>query len=240
MSFGRAPQLFIDEALRFYDTYLKGARSSLRDPRIEVQDATGRYRAERQYPPADGATYTSTLRGGSYVDDGNNNGTGAGAGTGIWTFSQPLPHPVWFAGEPVLDASVNASVPHANLVADVYDVTKDGHATLVSRGAMLVRDIGAQRLRLRMYPQDWRFEAGHRIGVLLSSSNSEWWVHVPTNTTVDVTKASIALPFLSHSRTRFLAGSAGPKLDSWLATGYLSVGKAAIASGSRTFKLPPR
>jgi hypothetical protein len=52
-----------------------------------------------------------------------------------------------------------------------------------------------------MYDQDWVFQPGHRIGVLLSGANSEWWVHVPTNTDVTVDSARIGLPFLANDRT---------------------------------------
>jgi predicted acyl esterase len=251
MALGRDKSIFIDEALRFLDYYVKGDTSVpiQNDPTIEVQDGSGSFRAESQYPPADTSTYTSSLNLGTYTDDGNNQGTGGcsidvsgvpGCDRGFWSFSQPLPHDVWMSGEPVLQVRVNTLVPRANLVADVYDVAPGGQATLVSRGAELVRGAGTQNLWLKMYPEDWRLVAGHRLGVLISGSNAEWWINVPTGTGVTVDSASIALPFLTYDRTHFLPGTTTPRLDDWLANGNVEVSDATITAGQREFNLPPK
>ncbi len=147
---------------------------------------------------------------GSYADDNGNAGTGSGAGQGIWSISAPLPYDVHFAGEPHVTADVTAPLPDANLVADVYDIDAAGKATLVSRGAQLVRASGLQAFDL--YGEDWLLKAGHRIGVLLTSSNSEWWTHVPTQQTVTVTVPASGLPFLSRRRVSDLTGTISAKL----------------------------
>ena len=82
------------------------------------------------------------------------------------------------------------------------------------------------------------FRPGHRIGVLISGANAEWFVHVPTNTTVTVNAATIGLPFLRYDRTSFLAGSPTPRLREWLKSDYAPVTKATVAKAARTFVLP--
>jgi hypothetical protein len=230
--------VFVSEVMRFLDHYLKGAKVRS-DPSVAVQDNLGRYRAERKWPPADSKTWRNGLNAGTYPDDGNNDGTGAGGGHGLWTFSQALPHDIWMSGEPVLRAEVETLVPRANLVANIYDVGRDGEATMVSRGAYLVRDQGRQRVELELYGQDWLVRKGHRIGVLLSGSNAEWWVHLSTQTTVTVRSASVGLPLLADRRSKFLDGRKTPKLENYLDAAVFDVDSSTINAQDRTFRLPP-
>jgi uncharacterized protein len=214
---GRAQEVFIAEVMRFFDTHLKGVAAedeeAALEPTVAVQDALGRYRAEDAWPPGDTVTHTTELNTGAYTDTGSGSGTQPAAGRGIWTVSEPLDHDVWLTGEPTLTATVTTQVPRANLVANVYDIDPDGNATLVNRGTLLLRDRGEQQVELPLYGQDWPLAAGHRIGVNVSSANSDWWVHVPTNSTVTVAEAAIALPFLTYERTEFLDGGSTPRLE---------------------------
>jgi pimeloyl-ACP methyl ester carboxylesterase len=228
--------VFAKELVRFLDRHLKGiaARS---DPNVAVQDNLGRYRAETRWPPPDATRLWSALRPGSYMDDGMNVGTGAQGGRGIWTFSQAVPHDVWLAGEPILDVRVDAPLPGANLVADLYDV-HGGDAVLISRGTELLRGSGAQRVSFRLYGQDWMVREGHRLALLVSGANAEWWEHVPTGMTVDVSSARIGLPFLTRARTTFLDGTKTPRLDEHLRDAYVSVTPPTIRSNGAGFRLP--
>jgi predicted acyl esterase len=225
---------WFDEVMRFLDHHVKGVplvdAPVDKDPKIAVQGSDGAWRAETQWPPADAQAAIANLKPGTFMDDGANNGTGADAGKGIWTFSAPLPHAAHLAGTPRVVAEVAAGVPRANLVADVYDVTGDGQATLVSRAAMLVRQSG--RVELELYGADWKFAAGHRIGVLLSSSNAEWWTHLPTNTMVTVSSARIVLPFLRFTRPSDLPGTKAAKLENYLAGAPFAVSADTIAAGT--------
>jgi predicted acyl esterase len=235
--------VFVAELMRFLDRYVKGAplpkAPVQRDAPVAVQDNLGRYRAENRWPPVDDVRLWSPLSSGTYTDDGNNTATGSGAGNGVWTFSQALPHDVWMAGEPVLDVSVETQLPRTNLVGDVYDVGPDRHAILVSRGAQLLRASGRSHATFKLYGQDWLLRKGHRIGVLLSGSNTDWWSHVPTFTSVKVISASVALPFLTAQRRVFLDGKATPRLTDYLRTATLTVDQATIDHATRTFRLPP-
>lgn len=229
--------VFAAEMMRFFDQHVKGVDTSVeKDPPVAVQDIRGRYREEAQWPPTDMRMYESNLRGGTYRDDGENNGTGRGAGNGIWSISQPLPHDAWLAGEPVVRVTVNA-LPRSNLVANVYDIDPRGNALMVSRGALLLRGAGRQDATFELYGQDWPMKEGHRIGVVLSSSNSDWWMHIPTGSEVSVVEASISLPFLTYERTRFLEGTTPPDLKSFYRSGF-DVSKETISGSTTRFVIP--
>jgi uncharacterized protein len=212
---GRDQEMFIAEVMRFFDEHLKGITPVVDDPTVSVQDNLGRWRAEAAWPPADAVTTTTELRTGVYADNGSGNGRQPSAGQGIWTVSEPLPHDVWLVGEPVVNATVATQLQRANFVANVYDVAPDGVVTLVNRGARLLRDIGEQEVSLPLYGQDWYLPAGHRLAVNVSGANTEWWTHVPTRTSVDVSVASVDLSFLTFQRTEYLDGSASPRLESY-------------------------
>jgi uncharacterized protein len=234
-------EVFVEEAMRFFDTHVKGipaAETGLdQDPRWAVQDNTGAYRAEESWPPADTTLRWSELNVGTYADNNGNRGTGNGAGQGIWSVSQPLEHDARLVGEPLIEAVVNTSVPRTNFVANVYDIDPDGMATMINRGTWLVRGTGSQTLQFELYGQDWLLREGHRVGVVLSGANSEWWVHVPTRQNVTVESAKIGLSFLGQERTEFLDGGSTPRLESHLATSF-SVPAAAM-DDAREFDLPP-
>jgi predicted acyl esterase len=227
---------WFDEVISFYDQYLKGQAPTTSYPPIAVEGGDGKWRAETSWPPADSHIYETTLKPGTYTDDGNNNGTGSGAGTGIWTISDPLPYDVHFAGVPHVTVDAQTTVPNANLVVDVYDIDGAGKATLISRGAQLVRTAGLQSFDL--YGEDWPIPAGHRLGVLITGSNAEWWTHVPTQQTVTVAAARIGLPFLSVRRTSDQPGTPSLKLLAYKGSAPFGVAAATIASATAPFTLP--
>ncbi len=229
-------KVFVMEVMRFLDRHLKRARVAS-DPAVAVQDNLGRYRAETRWPPSDTKRLWSDLRAGAYMDDGTNSGTGDRGGHGVWTFSQGVPYDVWLAGEPMVDVRVSPPLPAANLVADLYDVHRS-KATLISRGAALLRDSGPQRATFNLYGQDWVVRKGHQLGVLVSGANAEWWEHVPTGMSIDVSSARIGLPFLTERRTAFLDGQRTPRLDTHMDEAFVTVSSATVASGAKTFRLP--
>ncbi len=235
---GRA--VFVEEMMRFLDHFVKfGRQTAIRhDPPVAVQDNLGRYRAEDSWPPTDSRMLWTDLNTGAYTDDGANRGTGAGGGQGIWSISQPLPHDAWLSGEPTLEVVAEAA-PRANLVGNVYDVAPDGRATLISRGASLLRGAGPQVASFELYGQDWFLRKGHRIGVLVSGANAEWWTHVPTGTPVTVTSATVGLPFLSFERRRFLDGGSTPRLEQYLDSSFVSVTDETVTQSEMGFAIPP-
>jgi predicted acyl esterase len=230
---------WFDETMRFYDRHLKG-KSPVADPPIAVESSDGRWRAESAWPPADAVAQTTKLRSGSYSDDATNNGTGdAGSpnGEGVWTFSPQFAYPVHLAGVPRLTVDVDAAAPNANLVGDVYDLDKDGNAQLISRGAYLLP--GSGKVSFDLYGDDWTMPAGHRLGVLVTGANAEWWLHAPTGQQVTVKSASIALPFLGCRRTASIEGGPSVKLEDYVKSPFTVDAATIKAATDAGFALPP-
>jgi uncharacterized protein len=230
---------WFDEVNRFLDEHLKGEKPKERDPAVVVQSNDGRYRADDQWPPADATPITGDLNAGQYVDDGGGNGSGSAATAGLWTFSPPLPHRARLSGTPRVTLDAAPQVPSSNLVVDLYDVDPAGKATIVSRGATLVRRSG-RIADLELLGQDWYFQEGHRIGIRITDANDEWYVHAPTRGKVVVTDASIALPFRRRANERTIQGETNPRLERWLATRTVQLPAALVADGERPgFPVPP-
>ena len=235
---GRDGQICIDEITRFLDEHLKGIAPSVQDPVVSVQDIYSRWRAEEAWPPADSREYSTSLRTGTYTDSGSGSGRTPSQTQGIWTISQPLPHDVWLSGEPSIAVGVD-SVPNANLAANVYDIDPEGRARMISRGVSLARGVGAKTVAFNMYGQDWPIAAGHRLGVLISSANTDEFQHIATRSTVTVRHATIDLPFLTYNRTEFLeVNGANPRLDNYLNASRTQLPAEFIAANEQPFTLP--
>lgn len=236
-------ETFAAEVMAFLDRHVKGDTSAQPQPGVSVQTSDGSWRREQSWPPADSTGFTSALRGGTYVDDGGNNGTcdrgsdGECSGTvgdGIWSISKPLDQTAQLAGTPQL--SVDAAPADANLVADVYDIGPDRMATLVSRGATLTPGSGSTQFEL--YGEDWRFGAGHRIGVLLTDANDEWWDHGSTDEEVSLSGGAIELPFLPAPRSANLEGEASAKLKDYRESAPFELSQSTIDSSTTSFSAP--
>lgn len=129
-------------------------------------------------------------------------------------------------------------LPNANMAANVYDIGPDGRMLMISRGVNLLRGIGARSFTFSLYGHDFPIPAGHRIGVLLGSGNTDVFTHVPTNQPVTVLSASVKLPFLTYNRTAFLDGGSTVRLEQYLAAARNTLSAAKIASSQATFTIP--
>lgn len=242
---------FFDEVMRFYDEHLRGRKPATRDPVVVAQTSTGAWTREASWPPADARALTGALLPGDYADDGTNVGSldsaagpgGSGAlgneqtGAGAWTFSAPLRRTARLAGVPDATVRLTPVAPRTNVAVNVYDVAPDGTATMVTRGAALVDAAGEKRVRL--FPTDWVFAKGHRVGVLVSGANAEAYVHVPTQTTVTVQGGSVTLPWLPATRRAATQGQGNPRLEAYVAEAPFAVDAAVIeAATDRSFPLP--
>src|SRR5215218_3226806 len=216
-------QGWFDESMRFYDRYVAGKSSAEapteQDPPLAVESSDGKWRSEYAWPPRDSFSATARLKPGTYTDDATNNGTNDAfppgpTGGGIWTFSPVFQSDATFAGVPRLTADVTTQAPDANLTAGVYDVDEKNKATLISRGTYLVPGEGG-RFSFDLYGNDWQLPAGHRLGVLISSSHSEWWAHSPTGQTVEVKSASITVPYRGCARPDLIQGDPSTFLESY-------------------------
>jgi hypothetical protein len=159
----------------------------------------------------------------------------------VWTISRPLPWDAHLAGVPKLKLTVDSTLPNANLSVDVYDINAAGSALLLSRTAYLL-PAGTSHIFPEMYGNDWLLPAGHRLGVLVTTANAEWWSPTPSGSTVTVLSGSIGLPFLRHLRTANLSGYKRPaRLDQWLSAAPFTVPPSTITSSTSSgFQLPPR
>lgn len=228
---------FLDEAMSFFDHYLKGKPLPDYPARVEVQDGEGKWRTESEWPPADASYDRATIKvnKGSYTDDASNDPGGNGGGIGSWTFTQPAPYDLRFAGSTVVDVKVETVVPNTNLVALLYDVAPDGTARLITRGAYLIESGG--RVTFETYPQDWVIREGHRIGILLSNNDSSWFNPIPTNTEVTILSGKIEFPFLRYVRTANLKGGPAEAMGS---VPTLKVDAKTINQNTKNADLPPR
>ena len=205
---------FLDEAMRWFDRYLKGNKKAgvERDPGVEIQSGEGRWRAEKHWPPLDAKRYSMPLKNGVYVDEDGNNADGPSSGNGTWSVSQKLPYDIHLAGETKLTVNVETVVPNAHLVGLLYDIDSKGTATIITRGAYLIREAG--KVSFKLYPQDWRLKKGHRVGFLLSGSDDSWFMPGVSGTDVTVSKGSVSMPFLRYDRDKFLKGGPAEAMTS--------------------------
>jgi predicted acyl esterase len=203
---------FLNEAMRWLDRYVKGDTSVdvNSDPRTEIQEGNGKWRAEEQWPPADAANRIIPIREGSYTDDDSNTagGSASATGNGTWSFTQPATHTMHISGLPKVKVDVvNSQSPRANLIALVYDIAPDNKGTLITRGAIAVPQAAEpQTMQFELYPNDYRVEAGNRIGVLISGSDESWYTPPHTQATIEVKSGAVEIPFLKYERSKFLEG----------------------------------
>lgn len=230
---------FIGEAMRFLDRHVKGIKAPETDPTVTIEEgsfAGSRWRGESSWPPDDAAPWKLPLRAGAYTDAAGNTSDGADAGAGLWTVTKPLPYAMHLAGEPVLTVDLTTVVPETNLIAFLYDISPDGKARMVNRGGATLRNAGAQKASYALYPSDWRFAAGHRIGVLLSGSDDDWFTPSATNTEVKVAGGTLELGVLRYSRTAYLEGSESDGMND---DQPFDVPAAALSEGEVEAAFPP-
>lgn len=248
---------FLAEEMRWFDTYVRGVPALPIDPAVEIERSDGVWRAESAWPPPDAVARSMRLLPGSYQDvqgnaaeapdpvndcrggslDGSDPCLRTRNGVGTWTFSSPLASYQHLSGAVRVKVNVSTTVDNANLIALVYAVAPNGSATLITRGAWLMRRSGAQVVSFSLYPQDWGLAAGHRIGVLLSGADDGWFLPVPTGTTVTVRSGSVSFPLLRLQRTSSLEGALSDKAKE---QAPFTVGGATIAGATVAFAPPPQ
>ena len=92
---------------------------------------------------------------------------------------------VHLAGAPTIDLELTTSAPDAEPRRQRLRrrAGRDGDAGQPRR---LPRPRQRPATRFELYAEDWRFEAGHRIGVLITDANDEWFDHEPSDAEVEV------------------------------------------------------
>jgi predicted acyl esterase len=231
-------QGFYDEVMSFYDQYLAGEEPTKNYAPFAIQSVTtGVWRPEAQWPPADATTSEVTkLRPGTYSDTGQSTRTDD---TGVWTVSEPLPYSVHTAGAGTVTVDVSSPTPRSNLVVDVYDLDANGTGPLVARNGSLIRNNG--RVKIDLMSADWRFAKGHRIGIRVTDTNTDWWVAtVPTLSNVTVYGGEVKLPFLTYNRSvsgQDIQGASGTTRAAWMSN--TATAPAEALENDVAFSLPP-
>jgi X-Pro dipeptidyl-peptidase len=148
---------------------------------------------------------------------------GGTEGGWLYYLTPPLTAPLRMTGRAVLDLKLQVAGPQGHVTPLLLDVPPSGNAqtgtAIVSRGFMNLayRDgLTAAKpvpsmtdftARVPFMPQDFTFPAGHRIGLLVQSSNTVW--AVPTAPTGRVTVAhgpgasTLTIPVVSPPATLF-------------------------------------
>jgi X-Pro dipeptidyl-peptidase len=105
----------------------------------------------------------------------------------------------------VLDATITADRDHGQLVPTLFDVDPAGEAVPITRGFLNLRyrtGLETEKpvppgrpipVRVTFKPQDWTVKAGHRIALVLQSSNSAWAVPDAPGLSVEVASATSQL-----------------------------------------------
>jgi X-Pro dipeptidyl-peptidase len=119
--------------------------------------------------------------------------------------SAPFAADTRIADAPVLDARITVNRDRGQLVPTLFDVDPAGTAVPISRGFLNLRYRGglatAQPMpvgvevpvRVTFKNQDWTVKAGHRIALVLASSNSAWAVPEEPGLQVEVTSRTSRL-----------------------------------------------
>ena len=204
------------EVFRWFDRYLKGIKQGTGDVPVVVQEGSrGRWRGEREWPPADAQSIRLPVLPGSYLDAPGNKAEPyctrvefpclpGQTGNGSWTFTAPLPHDSHLSGAPRVRLDVSTPMPDTNVIGLLYDVDPQRRASFITRGAALARRSG--ELEVDLYPQDWVLRRGHRLGLLLAGADDWWFEPGRSGSTVAVRGGSLRVPFLCTRRSRFLSG----------------------------------
>ena len=228
---------YIREAFDWLDAYVKRDPKALRRVRGQsgavVQTWDDEWRGDTAWPPKDMKPLATALRSGTYADVvANEGGTGNEAGATLWSISQPLPYDVHLSGVPRVTVSATGEGP-AQVVVKVFDIAPEGGAaTLVTRG---IHAFVSGKVSFDLYPQDWRFARGHRIGVAVLGNDGSYWQERPTGV-VTVESPSIALPLLRYDR------ATDPVLfdEGVEPNPEFHLDDATITANQTTFRLPPK
>ena len=228
--------MYLGEMADWFDAYVRRDPDALRrvenQPRAVVQQHDGRWRADDAWPPRDAWPASSALRPGEFLDIPANDGSqGHEEGAVLWSFSQRLPYAVHLSGAPRVTLTARGAAP-AQVVVKVYDVGPEGEAVMVTRG---VHARVSGEVSFDLYPQDWRFQPGHRIGVAVLGSDGTFWSPA-AGVQVAVSGASLTVPALRYDRDAagYFAGATTRRAPQF------TVEPGVVKAGETAFHLPPR
>ena len=181
---------------RFFARTLKGERNGIAtEPPVWTEGRSGTktvaLRTEDAWPPRGTRTRSFAIEPGSYTDSGaqtEETALRAPKAEQGWLYSEsaPLKYDLRMTGAAVVDLTMTLNRTSGHLAPTLVDVAPGGSTTAISRGflnlqyreglerARAVEPGKAFRARVRLAPQDQTIPAGHRIGLVLASSNVVW------------------------------------------------------------------
>jgi predicted acyl esterase len=136
-------------ATAWYDRWLKGLDSGAdRWPKVQVQDSTGQWRAENEFPTTGGPIGQLALGSGTLGDPQPTGTSAFTGGNGSAVFTTPaFSAPLHITGQPVADLLVSSTSPAAPVTAVLEVLGPDGKTiTLTGDDKFNVRTTGTRSL----------------------------------------------------------------------------------------------
>jgi uncharacterized protein len=242
---------FFDEVMRFYDLYLKGRWSPVRDPAFAIEDSTAAWRAQPTWPLPTRRT-TVGLTNGTYVDDGIAS-TLAAPADGQWdmehytdpgpaaartlaagdthsyfAWSTPVKSRVRLTATPGITLKASAA---GNIMVRLWDVAPGGSSVMFVETVALIEKAG--RVSFDLKSTDWTLEAGHQLGVQIGTIGSGSWRDTPTGNTIQISRAKLSLALQNPRFDVPTEGGRSPFLDTYLRQNT----RTLTAVGEGTFRL---
>jgi len=127
----------------------------------------------------------------------------------------PLAGPIRISGTPTVSLRVAFDRPRANLTAALVSYPPSGEATILTRGWIdpanrnsdwadaTVRPGKSYRLNVDMQPKDIVVPAGHRLALMVISSDRDFTIRPApgTRVTLDLSSSTFTLPVVGGSST---------------------------------------
>jgi hypothetical protein len=188
-----------EEALDWLNHYLRGddfAYEVNERNLVEAQDQLGQWRTEAQYPSTDVVYRDFPIAPGAFTDEASEDG--------YWTVTQPVAEGEEFriTGESIFEFDVDITVPGANLVGALYDISPEGTEE-IARSMYRITESG--KISFKSHPGDWIMQEGHRLGFELKSTHPESFPY-PTGQTVTVNSGVVKMPVPQYERDVNLGG----------------------------------
>jgi X-Pro dipeptidyl-peptidase len=183
--------------LRWFDHWLKGIDTGImEEPMVDVQDSSGVWRHEADWPPqraaqrafhlASGALAGAPAEGSSaWVDAGLPIPAAPGPGAAHYAFfvTEPLAEPLRIAGQGVAQLRLEHSAAGGTVAVTLWDLAPDGEAHRINWGFFdLPHRHGLEQgqavepgewfdLDVPLFPQDDVLAEGHRLAITLSGND---------------------------------------------------------------------
>ncbi|MEV6347637.1 CocE/NonD family hydrolase [Actinoplanes sp. NPDC051851] len=245
LKMGRAG--FFDEVMRLYDHYLKDGRTAVTGPAFAIEDSTGAWRAQPEWPMPT-AYRKAPLTDGRFVDDGALLAASAGqewdmehgadpapvgirsltGEDGYFVWSTPVTSRLRLTATPRISLTASAT---GNVMVRLWDVAPDGTAVMFDENVALIERAGPVAFDLKS--TDWLIESGHQLGVQIGTISTGGWLDTPSGNTIAVTRARLDLAVQDPRKDVPTQGDRSPFLDTYLSQYTATLGDV----GPGTFRI---